>query len=107
MMTLDEYQESAVRTAAIYGSQNVRLAVFALGLAGEAGEAADDIKKVIGHGHDLDVDRVTKELGDVLWYIATLSDAIGVTLEHVAEVNVAKLRERYPTGFSKERSINR
>lgn len=101
-MTLDSYQAAARRTA---GCQSI--AVLALGVAGEAGEVADLVKKVVGHSHPLDQDKITKELGDVLWYVATLAHAIGVSLSRVAEVNVEKLKARYPDGFSAERSINR
>lgn len=68
---------------------------------------ADIIKKHIGHGHPLDTEKVHKELGDVLWYVAVLARRIGSTLEDVAASNVEKLRKRYPEGFSSERSINR
>lgn len=85
----------------------VALGVWALGLAGESGEVADLIKKHLGHGHSLDKGKLTKELGDVLWYIAVLSSEVGMSLEEVAEANLAKLRARYPEGFSTERSLNR
>jgi len=109
-MTLNAYQEKALRTARVNEDDKTNpldLARDALGVAGEAGEVADLIKKVIGHGHELDVGKVKKELGDVLWYVAVLAHRFGFTLEDVAAANVEKLRKRYPEGFSEERSRNR
>jgi NTP pyrophosphatase (non-canonical NTP hydrolase) len=51
--------------------------------------------------------RMVDELGDVLWYVSEIASCLGVTLEHVAEVNVEKLRKRYPNGFDPLRSMNR
>lgn len=109
-MTLDKYQEHALRTARVsesYKCDPLELARDALGVAGEAGEVADLVKKYVGHGHSLDADKVKKELGDVLWYVAVLAHRVGFTLEQVAQANVDKLRERYPDGFDPERSKNR
>lgn len=80
---------------------------WALGLTGEAGEVADLLKKGYGHGHGVDTEKLKKELGDVLWYLAVLADAFGMTLEDVARANVEKLRARYPAGFTVEASKNR
>ena len=109
-MTLDQYQQHALRTATVDDSdlcEPLGLARDALGIAGEAGEVADLVKKFVGHGHALDGEKVKKELGDVLWYIAVIAHRVGWTLEEVAAANVEKLRTRYPDGFSSERSRNR
>ena len=79
----------------------------ALGLTGEAGEVVDIIKKHIFHGHALYIDELVKELGDVLWYVALISEAIGKSLDTIMEVNIEKLKNRYPEGFSESASINR
>jgi NTP pyrophosphatase (non-canonical NTP hydrolase) len=100
--TLNRYQLEALRTL---GASDK--AILGLGIAGEAGEVADLIKKELGHGHISDPERVAKELGDVLWYVATLADAYGFSLSDVASMNIAKLKSRYPEGFSTERSVNR
>lgn len=100
--TLNRYQVEALRTV---GSSD--LAIFGLGLTGEAGEVADIIKKELGHGHQRDAARVAKELGDVLWYIAALADEYGYSLATIATMNIDKLKARYPDGFESERSINR
>lgn len=78
-----------------------------MGLSGESGEVTDHIKKVAFQGHDLDKEEIAKELGDVLWYVARTADSIGYKLEDIAEMNVKKLRKRYPNGFSEEASRNR
>lgn len=109
-MTLDKYQQHALRTARVNEDDKLNALDFArdaLGVAGEAGEVADIVKKVVGHGHALDADKVNKELGDVLWYVAVLAHRVGFTLEEVAKANVEKLRARYPEGFDPERSKNR
>jgi NTP pyrophosphatase (non-canonical NTP hydrolase) len=106
-MTLNEYQALAQRTVNPDQGATLRMAVAGLGIAGEAGEAAEMVKKHIGHGHPMDCGKLAKELGDVLWYVAELAAIVGVSLDEVAAANIDKLRQRYPDGFSSERSINR
>ena len=78
-----------------------------MGLNGEAGECIDVLKKHDFQGHVLATDKILDELGDVLWYVAEAAIGINVSLEEIAQHNIAKLRARYPAGFSAERSINR
>ena len=89
-MTFDEYQEFA-RSTAIY-PEEYRVVYPTLGLCGEAGEVAEKIKKHMRDGRTLV--GVGLELGDVLWYISALADDLGVTLEEIAQANVAKLSSR-------------
>ena len=105
MNTLDEYQLAAAAIAAGPGDNpTLELAIFGLGIAGEAGEVADLLKKHLGHGHALDVDKLRKELGDVLWYTAMIAHRHGLALSEVAAANLHKLQKRYPNGFSSEAS---
>lgn len=104
--SFNEYQQLAERTAG-RKDQRERFGNFGLGISGEAGEVTDIIKKHLFHGHELDKDKLCKELGDTLWYIATIATTAGITLEEVARGNIEKLMNRYPEGFDKERSINR
>ena len=95
-MTLNEYQQHALETA-IY-PENRRIIDPTLGLTGEAGEVADKVKKVIRDAHEEFTDEkrleIVKEIGDVLWYCATLARDLGYELDDVAQMNVDKLRSR-------------
>jgi len=106
-MDLNEYQQLAVRTMGGDRTHEQQLANAALGLAGEAGEVADMLKKHLYHAHPLDRDAVVKELGDCMWYVAAVASVLGVELDEIGERNIEKLRRRYPEGFSIERSLNR
>ena len=78
-----------------------------MGLCGESGEVIDIVKKWLAQGHELDRDKIIKELGDVAWYIAEIAHVLGVTLEEVLTKNIDKLKARYPEGFSTDNSVNR
>jgi NTP pyrophosphatase (non-canonical NTP hydrolase) len=106
-LTLDEYMQLAMRTRNPDVTGFSALLEGAMGCSGEAGELLDELKKVAFHGHDLDKDKLLKELGDNLWYTARTADALGVSLEDVARRNIEKLRARYPHGFSAHDSKNR
>lgn len=110
-MTFNEYQQAAMRTAGRADGEEIspslHLAVMALGVAGEAGEVADMIKKHLGHGKDISRSALAKELGDVLWYLAAVAHVFGLTLDDVAAMNIEKLKARYPDGFSHAASNNR
>lgn len=79
----------------------------ALGLSGEVGEVVDILKKSIFQGHPLDVRKVALELGDVMWYLALLAHSIGYNLDEVTKMNIEKLKNRYPNGFTTTDSLNR
>lgn len=106
-MTINEYQKEALRTASNLNSKYPRILNGVMGLAGESGEAVDMLKKWIFQGHVLDTEHMAKELGDIAWYLAISADAIGYDLEEIMQMNVNKLRARYPDGFDSERSIHR
>ena len=78
---------------------------FALGLAGEAGEVVDGIKKREYHGRtdEITVAHLVEELGDVMWYVANISTTLGVTLDEVLERNYDKLHNRYPDLYKEEK----
>lgn len=112
--SFDEYQDKTAHTA-LYpgaGTGNVEaLAYTALGLAGEAGEIANKVKKVLRDDSGvLSKDKATeisKELGDVLWYLARVADEIGTRLGGVAEGNIAKLYDRKARGVIQGSGDNR
>jgi NTP pyrophosphatase (non-canonical NTP hydrolase) len=100
-MNFDEYQREA-RTTAQYPDMGKNVYYPTLGLAGEAGEVAEKIKKLMRDDHGLlTPDRraaLKKELGDVLWYVAALCAELDLSMNEVAELNIAKLRDRKDRG---------
>lgn len=106
-MQINEYQRLAMRTSNKALTQYEHLLNGALGLAGEGGEVADQLKKNRFQGHPLDFQHLAKELGDICWYIAETATAIGYDLETIMQMNIDKLKARYPEGFDAERSLHR
>jgi len=78
-----------------------------LGLSGEVGEFNDMIKKWIFHEKPLDVEHAKKECGDIFWYLAMICDSFGWNMDEIMEMNIDKLKARYPEGFSVEMANNR
>lgn len=78
-----------------------------LGLSGEVGEFNDMIKKWIFHEKDMDFDHAMKELGDICWYIAMICESFGWNLDVIMQMNIDKLKARYPEGFDVNRSADR
>jgi len=105
-MRANDYQKAALRTASTLEPKDLVLN-GALGLAGESGEVADHIKKHLFQGHELKKEHLAKELGDIYWYIAITAEGLGYDLESIMQMNIDKLRKRYPQGFEKEKSLNR
>ncbi len=105
-MNGNDYQGKALRTASHKAEADLILN-GALGLAGESGEVADHIKKARFQGHPLDKKMLADELGDIMWYVAIMAEGIGYPLDEIMEMNVEKLKKRYPNGFETERSLNR
>jgi NTP pyrophosphatase (non-canonical NTP hydrolase) len=103
-MTLDEYQRGALRTAVF--PDRVRVLYPALKLAGEAGEVAEKLGKLMrdegwapGEAFtSAQREALTQELGDVLWYVAVLARDLGVELGALAAANLEKLASRQARG---------
>lgn len=76
-------------------------------LDAEKKDAIDILKKHLFQGHELDTAHMAKELGDVAWYLAVSANAIGYDLETIMQMNVDKLKARYPDGFDAEHSLHR
>jgi len=96
--TINNYQMQA-REFAIY-PEHMKVVYPALGLAGEAGEVADKVKKIY---RDDRTDarflaEIAKEIGDVMWYCAALANDLGFDLQQIAEMNIYKLKSRRATG---------
>lgn len=105
-MNLDQYQDDVARTCGT-SDKDETIKMSLIGIAGELGEIAEPLKKYLYHGHELDLSIMDKEIGDIIWYITNLTNSLGLSLEAIMQNNIAKLRARYPDGFSNERSINR
>lgn len=109
-MNFDKYQAETARTDSNYAHvkpEDIPRLVHAMGVAGEAGELCDYIKKCIAHGHPVDIDKVKKEAGDVLWYLARILADYSLKMSDAASGNIAKLQIRYPEKFSRENSLAR
>lgn len=106
-MTINKYQKNALRTANKSLTSFQQLENGVMGLNGEAGECIDILKKHLFQGHELDREHIAKELGDIAWYLALSASAIGYDLETIMQMNVDKLRARYPDGFNTEHSLHR
>lgn len=122
-MNANEYQQLAMRTNdgnAAYRLSNVvdnslddpcidvgGILNGCLGLSGEAGEFNDMVKKWIFHEKPLDVDHAQKEVGDILWYIAMICHSFGWDMSKIMQMNIDKLKARYPDGFDVELSAHR
>ena len=92
------------------GAVPSRLLTAALGLSGESAEFSEIIKKCIFQGKEFDDDthkRLKSELSDVMWYVAQGCIALNTSIDELCEINTNKLKERYPEGFSKDKSENR
>lgn len=97
-MKFEEYQVAASLTA-LYPRRKANLEYPTLGLAGEAGEVANIVKKIQrDHGGVVTEEvrnKLKDELGDVLWYISACADELDLTLNEIAEYNVQKLAKRH------------
>lgn len=96
-MKMNEYQDKAEDTAVYPKGEWKGMYYVAMGLAGEAGEVANKIKKQIRDGH-LNFDEVANELGDVLWYVAMMARELQYDLSTIAENNIDKLHDRLNRG---------
>lgn len=99
-MRFDEYQKHTAETA-IYPKETA-LYYTALGLAGEAGEVANKVKKILrDYGGKLSLDQgdaIGKEIGGVLYYCSELASALGLDLGYIAEQNIKILADRKRRG---------
>ena len=122
-MTGSEYQRLAMRTNDEMSTERLELALdrwenalkydmggivmASLGLSGEVGELNDMIKKWIFHESGFDITHAKKELGDIMWYIACMAESFGWSMDEIMEMNIDKLKARYPEGFDTEMANHR
>ncbi len=114
-MTLEEYQKQAITTDVFSGkmksAHDPAFIAKLLGLVGEAGEVAEKFKKIVrdknGTVSAADKQEITKELGDVLWYVSAVAHYLEIPLEKVAELNLKKLSSRQSRGVTRGSGDNR
>lgn len=112
--TLNQYQDDALQTAD-YPDIGKNMVYPAMGMAGEAGEGCDKVKKLWRNLKTMDANflnaeqkiEIIKEMGDNLWYLAALAKELGVDLSYVARANITKLRDRTKRGVIKSQGDNR
>lgn len=105
-MNMNEYQKLAART--INNDLNCadKESHALHGMVSEVGELHGIYQKMY-QGHDIDREHVKKELGDLLWFIAEYCTVYGWELDEIAQMNIDKLKARYPDGFDAEKSLHR
>ena len=106
-MNVNDYQKEAMTLLNPALTEKDVLMNALMGLCGESGEAIDLMKKHLYQGHDLDKEKLVKELGDIAWYLAEAATGLHIDLSEVLQRNLDKLHARYPRGFSTERSMHR
>lgn len=105
-MRFEDYQVDAARTIN-YDLKPSEQGKHALhGMVGEIGELHSIYQKRY-QGHEFDVDHAKKELGDLLWFIAEYCTSHGWMMDEIAQMNIEKLKARYPEGFESDKSLNR
>jgi NTP pyrophosphatase (non-canonical NTP hydrolase) len=98
-MYLDTYQYLAAKTAIYEGRGEMKGLVYcSLGLAGEAGELANKIKKIFARNEEMNKEALQKEIGDMLWYLSQMCYELGLGMQYVANQNLVKLMKRKKEG---------
>lgn len=107
-MTFDQYQRRSYCAVQDHESHKDAMSHWAIGLTEEAGEVNGAVKHKYYNYEDVPVVKIAEELSDVLWYVAAMCTELGISLDAVAELNIAKNRHKYPDGqFDPVRSANR
>lgn len=111
IMTFDEYQKIALTTALKHPDPLMDKTIMAMGVAGEAGEVVEKWKKVVAYKDGVisneEKEEFSKELADVVWYIAVLADRLGLSFDKIMQINVKKLADRKKRGVIKGKGDNR
>lgn len=105
-MTINEYQKLAARTIRADLDNKGREMHALHGMVGEIGELHGIYQKAY-QGHPIAVEHLQKELGDLLWFVAEYCTANGWNLDDIMQINIDKLKARYPNGFDAEHSLHR
>ena len=110
-MTFDEYQKQALTTAVNDYEPLMEKTIWAMGVAGEAGEVVEKWKKIVaykdGKISEEDLTELAKELADVVWYIAVMAHSLGLSFDDIMQQNLEKLQSRKARGVQKGVGDNR
>ena len=110
-MTFDDYQKQALTTAVHHPNPELDKTIFAMTIAGEAGEVIEKWKKIVAYREgvvtEADLEELSKELGDVLWYVAVFAHELGLSLDDIVQKNVDKLKSRQARDTIKGAGDNR
>jgi NTP pyrophosphatase (non-canonical NTP hydrolase) len=110
-MTFDEYQKKALTTALKHEPPLMEKTIWVMGIAGEAGELTDKWKKLVAYNDgkitDKDLEELSKEIGDILWYMALFADRLGLSFGDIASQNLKKLADRQKRDVIKGKGDNR
>jgi len=98
-LEFNDYQKAANRT--LYGNEQV-LTNCALGLSSEVGEVVDLVRQYTFYSQNLDKKALTKEMGDVMWYLSQVAEWADIPFDNVAKDNIERLNKRYPNGFQQQ-----
>ena len=101
-MTLIDYQSEAYKAIQPHANDREEVLHWIIGLAEEVGEVASLVKHRYFHNEELPEEKFVEELGDVLWYLAAMCTALGISFEDVAVANIAKLGKRFGGSYSDE-----
>lgn len=113
---MKNYIEDAKRTepdsnrydvAAGAAGAKIRMLHASMGISTEAGELLDALKKYFFYDKELKISNIKEEVGDIFWYCALLCDELGVSFEEIAQLNIKKLKVRFPDRFTSESALNR
>jgi len=104
MITFTTYQKKAKKTLI---KNNNTLTRMVLGLCGESGEIAEKFKKFLRGDNVLNKKEISREIGDVLWYLAVLCELLKLDFSEIAEENLKKLKDRQGRNKIKGKGDNR
>ena len=105
-MDIQTYKTESARTLIDKGHE-MNLLHAAIGIGTEAGEVLDQFKRKLFYGRELDVVNVKEEIGDIMWYVAILLRELDLDFEDILQMNIDKLRARFPEKFTEHHAINR
>lgn len=105
-MDIEQYKSDSERTLIDKGHE-MNLLHAAMGIGTEAGELLDAFKRQLFYGKPLDVVNIKEEVGDLMWYVAILLRELDLDFQEILDLNIQKLRARFPDKFTEDHALNR